>query len=291
MRALLANGLLVLLMGLLWASESVLGKLTLIRGANPFDFPLILNLGTVIILSSLIFSPKHRQSILNYTMKTLPWLVYTALTLVFIPYCVLYLSLRELSPAEASLMTSLTPIFSMLIGVLVFHTRIKIRSLLALSLGIIGVGLLIIPRLLEETGQSTALWYLLMLLVPLSYAASGYCLKKCSELNASYIQLLFVTNFISAGLFLALNEGLPTSYGDNNTVIYMSGIIINILAIALMLYVSGRMTPLALSFSNYATLMFSFILSVLLFSQQFSISLILAMILIILSSMVIQDKT
>lgn len=284
------NGTLVLLLGLLWASESVLGKLTLVHNSSPFNFPLILNIGTVISVSLLCLHPKYRRSVCNWKIGIFPWMLCVALSLVFVPYCILYLSLRELTPAEASLITSLTPVFSMLLGMIVFRMRIRILSLLALALGIIGVGLLIIPRLDASAGQAGAMWYTMMLFVPLSYAASGYFIRKCAALNASYIQLLLVTNLVSAGLFLVLNGGLPVSYGEGHSVIYLSGIMINMSAIVLMLFISGRISPLELSFANYATLMFAFILSALLFSQHFSFSLIAAVILIIISSLIVQEK-
>lgn len=284
------NGFLVLLLGLLWASESVLGKLSLELNTGLFDFPLILNIGTVITVSLLCLHPKHRRSVSGWKITTLFWMVCVALSLVFVPYCIIYLALCQITPAEASLITSLTPVFSMLFGMVVFRTRVKILPVLALVLGVIGVGLMIIPRLDQGTGKIGAIWYILMLFVPLSYAASGYFLKKCANLNTSYIQMLLVTNSISAGLFLALNGRLPIFYSENNSLIYILGIIINMSAIALMLFISGRMNPLALSFSNYATLMFSFVLSAIIFSQHFTFSLIAAVTLIVISSLIVQEK-
>ncbi len=287
---LLINGMLVLFLGLLWALESVLGKLTLVYNATPYEFPLILNTGTVIAVSLICLFPKYRSCLYEWKIEVLPWVVCVALSLVFVPYCILYLSLRSITPAEASLITSLTPVFSMLLGIVLFRTRIKYISLLALALGIIGVGLIIIPRLEEGVGKGEAMWYTMMLFVPLSYAASGYFLRKCADLKTSYIQMLLVTNLVSAGLFLLLNGGLPSLYGDGQSIIYLSGIAINISAICLMLFVAGRMSPFELSFSNYANLMFSFVLSVLFFSQSFSILLLAAITLIIGSSLIAQEK-
>jgi drug/metabolite transporter (DMT)-like permease len=50
------------------------------------------------------------------------------------------------------------------------------------------------------------------------------------------------------------------------------------------------MSPAALSFSNYATLMFSFILSILVFFQELSAALMVAVVLIVISSILIQEK-
>ncbi|WP_057413778.1 hypothetical protein [Pseudomonas syringae group genomosp. 3] len=109
-------------------------------------------------------------------------------------------------------------------------------------------------------------------------------------MGTPYLQLLFVTNLVSALLFLSLNGGLPVLTGGESIALYVGGVLINIAAIALMLFISGRMSPTALSFSNYATLMFSFILSVLVFAQQFSVALMAAVVLIVFSSVLIQEK-
>jgi drug/metabolite transporter (DMT)-like permease len=286
----LGKSALILLLGLLWASESVLGKIVLERNASVFEFPLILNIGTVISLTSLMLVARFRRGLLTWNKRQLGWMLGVALSLVFIPYCVLYLSLRALSPAETSLITSLTPMFSILIGTLLFRASVNATSVLAIILGIMGVMLMIFPRLDGGAGNGDFSVYGLMLIVPLSYAVSGYLVRKCSSMGTPYLQLLFVTNLVSALLFLSLNGGLPVLTGDESIVLYVGGVLINIAAIALMLFISGRMSPTALSFSNYATLMFSFILSVLVFAQQFSVALMAAVVLIVFSSVLIQEK-
>jgi drug/metabolite transporter (DMT)-like permease len=286
----LGKSALILLLGLLWASESVLGKITLESNASVFEFPLILNIGTVISLTSLMLLARFRRTMLTWNKGQFGWMLGVALSLVFIPYCVLYLSLRVLSPAETSLITSLTPVFSILIGAMLFRVSVNAKSVLAIMLGIMGVMLMIVPRLDGGTGKADLIVYGLMLIVPLSYAVSGYLVKKCSDMGASYLQLLFVTNLVSGLLFLTLNGGLPVLTGGESIVLYMGGILINIAAIALMLFISGRMSPAALSFSNYATLMFSFILSILVFFQELSAALMVAVVLIVISSILIQEK-
>ncbi|WP_159072704.1 hypothetical protein [Streptomyces formicae] len=44
-----ATGAAVLLVGFSWAMESFLGKVTINRGYSTFDFPLVLNLGSVAV--------------------------------------------------------------------------------------------------------------------------------------------------------------------------------------------------------------------------------------------------
>lgn len=278
----------VFLLGFFWASETILGKLALDRDTSPFEFPLIMNIGTIIAVSLLFVHPKYRKEIFIWKTETFFWMLCVALSMVFFPYFVLFLCLREITPAEAAIITSLTPVFSLAIGVVLYGIAIRFTYLLALVFGMAGIALMLFPQLNERAGASDVLWYLFMLFVPLSYASSGYFLKKCSDLGTSYIQLLFITNLVSAILFFLLNKGESVSYNNSNNTIYMLAIAVNILAVITMLYSSRRMSPFALSFSNYSTLIFSFILSVLIFTQQFSLSLITAALFIFISSMLVQ---
>jgi len=286
----LLNGTLILLLGLFWASESVLGKLLMERGAGVFDFPIILNFGTVIAMlaaCTLKRKPRHKA---EFSWGSVAWMLCTALTLVFIPYWILYLSLRQMSPAETSLLTSLTPVFSMALGVALSQMKLQILSVISLGSGIVGAALLILPQLDSRAGGAPPFSYFMMLLVPLSYAASGYFLKAAFKAGVTYTQMLIVTNLISGCLFLTLNKGLPASMPLNSAGLILTGITFNIGAIALMMFISGRTTPFSLSFSNHATLVFSFVLTAIFFDVNFSGIMFASIVLVVLSSVLAQVK-
>ncbi|HDJ1439208.1 TPA: DMT family transporter [Serratia rubidaea] len=286
----LLNSSLILLLGFFWASESVLGKLLMERGAGVFDFPIVLNFGTVIAMlaAGCLKRKPARQAACG--RKPYAWMICTALTLVFVPYCILYLSLRQMSPAETSLLTSLTPVFSMILGLALRQMKLRLLSASALASGVIGVSLLILPQLDIGAGSSPPFYYFLMLLVPLSYAASGYFLKAAFNSGATYTQLLLVTNLISGCLFLILNKGIPANIHLDSAGLVLTGIAFNIGAIALMMFISGRTTPFSLSFSNHATLVFSFVMTAIFFNQSFSTVMFVSALLIVLSSILTQVK-
>jgi len=286
----LLNGTLILLLGLLWASESVLGKLLLTDGAGIFDFPIVLNFGTVIAILILAFLKRNVRVLTDVNIKSCIWLLSTALTLVFFPYCILYFSLQQMSPAETSLITSLTPVFSMILGLMLRQMRLSALSIVALVSGVFGASLLIVPQLDSSSGNASSFYYVIMLLVPLSYAASGYFLKASFRAGITYNQLLLATNLVSGCLFLILNNGFPSNIQISSASIYLTGVVFNIAAIALMLFISGRSTPFSLSFSNHATLVFSFIFSALFFNQEMNFAIFLSVILIVFSSVLTQVK-
>lgn len=293
----LKSGVVVILLGLIWATESFLGKITILEGYSPFTFPLILNCGAVAFVLLCSIHPKIRKDVYKFDNTHIIILLLTSLTLVFIPYSVIYLALRIITPAETSLITSLTPLFSMIISIVIFRVGLKSSSILAGFLGLAGVGFLIIPNIHHGYELERAVWYLIMLIVPLSYAASGYFLKLTSEKNISYMQLILATNLISSIFFFFLNNEIYLSFEVTTFEIttfefafFGIGIILNIIAISAMLYLAGIMTPFVLSLSNYPTVLFSFVFTTLYLNETFTFSEIFAVVLIISSSYLIKVK-
>ena len=150
---------------------------------------------------------------------------------------------------------------------------------------------------MKEGASGKAWWYLVMLLVPLLYAASGYLLRKCAELDVSFLQLLLVTNLVSGAMFAALNGSfIPTS--DSAGIftdallwfIYLAGVVVNLGSLALLLRASSRLAPFVLSFANHAALVFTFVMSAIAFSLGLSLPLALAALLVVASSLLSQDS-
>lgn len=153
--------------------------------------------------------------------------------------------------------------------------------------------MLIVPQVADKAESSRAGWYSLLLIVPLSYAISGYLLKKTAHMGISYLQLLLVTNALSGVFFLIFNDGFYISPDIESLHIlyFFLGIVFNIAAVSLMLYLAKSTTPLVVSFSNYATILFSFVLTAFYFGgHQMGVDTAVAVFLIIGSSLITGSK-
>lgn len=286
------NTVIVLALGILWASESLLGKITIDRGYSSFDFPLFLTLGTVLFIIFCCLNPHYRIRILKINKETLIVLLLTSVTLIFIPYLIIYLSLQVITPAETSLFSSLTPLFSLMISVVWLKNSFSKHNLSGVIVGLVGVAMLIVPQIGDAGQKEKVAWYLMMLLVPLSYAISGYLLKKTAQLNISYLQLLLFTNTISFVLFLALNGGfiVPSRTSLADIPYFLLGVLFNISALSLMLYLAKSIPPLILSLSNYATVIFSFVFTALYLGNYMNANIIISMVMILFSSLLVQNE-
>ncbi|WP_425842368.1 DMT family transporter [Streptomyces fractus] len=260
-----ATGGAVLLVGLSWAMESFLGRVSISRGYGTFDFPLALNFATVAVCGAACLGPAVRARALEGLKARWSTLVLTALALIFVPYLVLYLALGTITPAETSLISSMTPLFSLLVGAAWFHTRIRAATAACVALGFGGVSILIVPQVSDPARGAQTLWYLIMLVVPLSYAVSGFFIRRAARLGSGSLQLLLATNLVSLALFAVLNRGvrLPPSARAGDLVLFAAGVVFNVLAVIAVMRLSRILSPLVLSFSNYATVLFAFLLTAL----------------------------
>ncbi|MHC5263979.1 DMT family transporter [Streptomyces sp. UC4497] len=252
-------------------------------------FPLALNFATVAACLAACLKPAVRPQALEGLKARWPTLVLAALTLIFVPYLVIYLALDTITPAETSLISSMTPLFSLLIGAAWFHARIRTGTAACVALGFGGVSILIVPQISDPARGAQTLWYLIMLVVPLSYAVSGFLIRKAARLGSGYLQLLLATNLVPLALFAALNRGfrLPPAARAGDLALFAAGMVFNVLAVAAMMRLSRILSPLALSFSNYATVLFAFLLTALYLHEPLGIRPVAAAGLVVASSLLV----
>ncbi|MZD05006.1 EamA family transporter [Streptomyces sp. SID5785] len=284
-----ATGLAVLLVGFSWAMESFLGKLSLNRGYSTFDFPLVLNLGTVAVCLAACLRPGARRQVLDVPRDRVVTLGLVSLTLVFVPYLVIYLALGTLSPAETSLISSMTPLFSLVVGAVWLGVRMRPRAASCVALGFGGVCVLIVPEVSGPAQDGKAVWYLVMLLAPLSYAVSGFLIRRAARLGAGALQLLLATNALPLVLFAVLNRGfaLPAGARAADLAVFGAGIVFNVVAVTGLMRLSTLLSPLALSFSNYATVLFAFLLTARYLDEPLGPRVVVAGVLVVVSSLLV----
>lgn len=280
---------LILAVGLLWAMESVMGKVVLSHGYSAFDFPIVLNAATIVACAFAFLLRRDRPGAVKVTRRGLVAQVWVALSLVVVPYFVIYLSLRALSPADTSLISSMTPMFSLFLSAAWRRKRIRLGSLCCVIAGFIGVAMLIYPGLTDPGQAGQAIWYLVMLAAPASYALSGFATRRTGQLDVSYRQTLFVTNTVSLAFFLAANGGLtvPARTTSGDIVAIFVGVFCNILSVVIVLFLSRRISPFSLSLANYATVLFAFILSVAYLHESMGVPAVAGGFLIVASSLLL----
>ncbi|MDN4576204.1 hypothetical protein DBB29_12145 [Pandoraea cepalis] len=274
----------ILFLGFVWAGETALGKLYLANGGTATEFPALLNLGTVVIVSAYAVA-RGDIEIFSLSARKARAIFLSAISLIFVPYLIIYHALSVLTPAEIALISSLTPACAVLLTCASARSWPELRAIAAVLVGLIGTALLVATNGEEKIGTDHAFWIALMLLVPLSYALSGFAIKLGAKEGVGYLQLTLFINTISLALFVCTNEyKITTSATNYQSILYIvAGIVFNIAASSALLILARRTSAIRLSFSNYSTIFWASLMSVFLFSKPIEVNFFVAAALIVLS--------
>jgi len=99
------------------------------------------------------------------------------------------------------------------------------------------------------------------------------------------MHLLLVSNLISGALFVVLEGGIPSVTLGNEGWIFMLGVAVNILAMLVMYRLARDVSPFVLSFSNYSTVLFSFVFSSLYWRDTIPSTIVIPSVCILLSAL------
>lgn len=158
------------LLSIIWGSSYILIKRGLV-GLTPIQ------LGSVRIVFSTIFlltmGYKSLKGLSKYEWK---WLVITGFLGTFFPSFFFAFAQQFIDSAVAAIMNSLTPIFTLLVGVAFFATKILARQYVGVLLGFVGsVGLIWGG---SQLGGNQPLGYVLLIIcASMCYAVNIYFLK------------------------------------------------------------------------------------------------------------------
>jgi drug/metabolite transporter (DMT)-like permease len=163
-----------------------------------------------LVVSAFAFLP-----FLVYIWKKIDWskwpqYLLVGLTGTALPSLLFPLAQTEVSSSIAGILNSLTPLFTLLLGIIFFNSRFGSNKLVGVLIGLGGAACLILFG--NDMGLQGNLWYsLFILLACLCYATSGnvvgHQLKNIPSLNISVVSFTMVG--IPAGILLLFTD-FPT---------------------------------------------------------------------------------
>lgn len=188
-RALLSICLLLLL-GFIWGSGYSLAKIAMENGVPPLGYSFWQSLGPAILLSLInIKQPKRLLS-----LKLWPFFFICGLVGIAIPNTNMYFSASHLPAGLLSVLVNTVPIITYPLALMLGQEQFNPWRMLAITLGFIGIILIISPHfgLLDQVMQP---WVLLTMISPLAFAC-------CSLFVARYTPVQTNPLSSSAGMLL-----------------------------------------------------------------------------------------
>lgn len=178
------------ILSLIWGSSFILIKKGLV-GLNSVQLASL----RMIFAASIIYIYSY-NSIKKIPKKSWKWIVITAYLGTFFPVYLISYGQTEIESGLASIITTVTPINTLIIGVIFFSLTFSIKQLLGLFIGLVGAVLLLYEA--SETNLNSNIYFSFFIyLTTVGYAASVNLIKK------------YLTNIppeaVTAGIFLSIS--------------------------------------------------------------------------------------
>ena len=178
------------ILSLIWGSSFILIKKGLV-GLNSVQLASL----RMIFAASVIYIYSH-NSIKKIPKKSWKWIVITAYLGTFFPVYLISYGQTEIESGLASIITTVTPINTLIIGIIFFSLTFSIKQLLGLFIGLVGAVLLLYEA--SETNLNSNIYFSFFIyLTTVGYAASVNLIKK-------YLTKI-PPEAVTAGIFLSIS--------------------------------------------------------------------------------------
>lgn len=174
----------LLILSLIWGSSFILMK----KGLVAFSATQVASMR--IFFSALTVLPFVFVSFKQLTKKDVLPVLLVGLTGSGIPPFLYTIAQTKIDSAAAGILNSLTPIFTLLIGVLFFQMLFHWKKLIGVGLGFLGGVSLIFPNL-ETVGTQQNVYGLLIVFATICYAISVNTIKtRCVHISPIYLNTM-----------------------------------------------------------------------------------------------------
>lgn len=186
----------LLSLGFLWGASFILIKKALLV-FSPYQLAALrVSLSALAFVPYVIYRFKHLK-----WKKYLPYIIITGITGNLLPAFLFSLAQTEISSSLASIFNALTPLFTLIVGVLIFRIPFISKQLAGVLLGLIGAVLIIL--LGNRIGLEGNLWYALFAI------AGTVCYGTSVNTVKSYLQNLKSIEISAASL---CSVGVPAIF-------------------------------------------------------------------------------
>lgn len=214
----------LVILSLIWGSSYILIKKGL-TGLTPIQ------LGSLrVIVTTIIIAPIGYQKIKHIPRQKMKWVALSAFVGSFFPAYLFAFAETEISSSITAVMVSLTPLFTLLISVIVFGEELLKKQVFGVLIGFTGIIVLINNELFASSFN--ILYIMFIVLAAFCYAINANVLKyKLSNIPALGIVFMsFLFMFIPAFIILCFSD-FPFSDFTSDPLIIESIIYIVILAL------------------------------------------------------------
>ena len=225
----------LIILSIIWGSSYILIKKGL-TGLTPIQ------LGSLrVIVTTILIAPIGYQKIKKIPKEKLKWVAFSAFVGSFLPAYLFAFAETEISSSVTAVMVSLTPLFTLLISVIIFGEELLRKQVLGVIVGFLGIIVLINNELLESS--FSLLYVMFVIIAAFCYAINAnvlkYKLPNIPALGIVFMSFLFM--FIPAFIILCFSDFPFVDFASNpliiESIIYIIILALFGTAIAKVLYI------------------------------------------------------
>ncbi len=214
----------LIILSIIWGSSYILIKKGL-TGLTP------VHLGSIrVIITTILIAPIGYNKIKHIPKNKMKWVAISAFVGSFFPAYLFAFAETEISSSVTAVMVSLTPLFTLLISVIIFGEELLKKQVLGVIIGFLGIIVLIQNELLSSSFN--ILYVMFVVLAAFCYAVNAnllkYKLPNIPALGIVFMSFLFM--FIPAFIVLFFSD-FPFSDFTSDPLILESIVYIVILAL------------------------------------------------------------
>ena len=214
----------LIILSVIWGSSYILIKKGL-TGLTPVQ------LGSLrVIITTILIAPIGYNKIKHIPKNKMKWVAISAFVGSFFPAYLFAFAETEISSSVTAVMVSLTPLFTLLISVIIFGEELLKKQVIGVIIGFLGIVVLINNELLSSSFN--ILYVMFIVLAAFCYAVNAnllkYKLPNIPALGIVFMSFLFM--FIPAFIVLFLSD-FPFSDFTSDPLILESIVYIVILAL------------------------------------------------------------
>jgi len=273
--------LLLILLGIDWASGYAIAGFVMRNGVSPYGYAFWQSFGPLLCLFIIqlfrkdIFPAKH----------SLIYSIGCGLFGIAIPNLLVYLASQKVSSAILTIVANCAPIFIYPLALLFRKEKFNILRLIIVLIGSVGIILLVSPIKTNLEFNFANYWLYIALLIPLCYAFSVVYIAKFLPNNGNVLNysmwMLLVSALFNMPLTLAHKGFYPLSLPDLNSWLIILEVILSTIGYVLLFIILKLVGPVYYTLVNAIAALTGLIYGKLIFSQEFNMVTYVASMLII----------
>lgn len=262
--------ILLIILGIDWASGYAIAGYCMTHGVNPYGYGFWQSFGPFVLL--LIIQSIRRELWLD--KNGMLYALLCGLFGIVIPNLLIYFAARHIPSGLLTVLANASPILTYILAVGFKDEAFSFKRVALVLLGLIGVGIIILPNQHGLELDAGNWWLYLALLIPLSYAFSAVYISRFhpgsgNVLSYSLWMLMFSSLCISP--LAVINQGYyPLRLNDLPSLLIVVEILLSTLGYGLLFIIIKKVGAVYYTLVNAVAVITGVLYGVLLFGQHFS---------------------